>query len=312
MPKTRLTVAKPSRSRGRHAEPMRFMAVGDAHYGVTRRYVHGQPCYEVPSHAPEAIAPLLEFAADFKPHVFAQMGDMVDCLPVSRHAINKPRELEGQRLAEDIERYETEFLKPLERALMPPAGLHDDDAVRRWPERYDPRKCLRLWLDGNHEAWADTLAAAHPGITGLVEPREVLRLVKRGWNVRPQGHLLRLGHWKAAHGDVILRYNGGSPSQYPAMKALTSYGSSIRIWHTHQKQYIMRPVMADESYHSAVCVPGLCSRAPGYLKNAPNRYMHGFCWGYIFDDGFFDDVIQVIWQGRFVANGKVYGQRRAA
>jgi hypothetical protein len=256
-----------------------------------------------PTHEPALTKPLLDFISDFKPHVCGLMGDMVDCLPVSRHTGRNVIELEGQRLGRDLADLDREFLTPLEERLMPPFKPERLDTYHR---AYKSNRCVRIWLDGNHEVWADALVAQNPGLQGLVEPRHVLGLEARNWLVKHQGYLLRMGHWKGAHGDVILGYGGRFSSKYPANRALDVYGSSVRIWHTHMFQVIMRETMANESYHTAVCVPGLCNRAAHYAKNAPNRHAHGFLYGYIFPDGFFDDRVVIIWKNRFMAEGKEY------
>lgn len=262
---------------------LKFVCAGDIHWGYS---VKPGDTRLTPTHAPRLVKPFLAFVKDFQPDVLALMGDQIDCFPVSRHLKDNALEREGQRLRDDIEEFDKKFLSPLERVLKPDAR--------------------RIWLDGNHEAWADQLVAREPGLRGLVAPRDVLRLKDRDWEIKHQGYLLKLGKWKGAHGDVILGYNGGRGTQYPAMRALNVYGSSVRLWHTHMYQSMMREVMADESYHTAVCVPGMCNRAAHYAKNAPNRFAHGFCYGYVFPDGLFQDYIVVIWKDRFVVDGKVY------
>jgi len=264
---------------------LKFIAAGDMHWGYESRYVGNGKIKRTPSHALAAIRPFMQFVADFKPDVFALMGDQMNCGPVSRHALEsaKIQELENMRLDEELKEFDTEFLSPIEKML--------------------PKKARRIWLDGNHEAWADLMVSKQPGIEGMIEPRNKLRLAERGWEVYPSGHILKLGKWRGTHGDVVLARRAG---MYPATTALNQYGSTIRIWHTHQKQFVAQTVMAKEGYRTGACVPGLCDRGPGYLKNAPNRYQHGFCFGYIFDDGYFDDSIKLIWKGRFVVDGKVY------
>lgn len=271
-------------TRYKYSDLLRFVAGGDQHWGWS---VKPGDTHLTPTHEPRLVKPFHSFVRDFRPNVFILAGDQIDCYPVSRHLKDNALEREGQRLQRDIVAYDKDFLRPLERVL--------------------PKDCRKEWLDGNHEAWADALVAREPGLRGLVEPREVLRLKDRGWNVRPQGYLLKLGKWKAAHGDVILSYAGGrGGGKYPANKALDSYGASIRIWHTHQEQAMMRETMADEGYHTAKCIPGMCNRAAHYGKNAPNRFAHGFCYGWVFPDGLFFDYTVTIWKYRFVAEGKLY------
>lgn len=262
---------------------IKFIACGDQHWG---RSVKPGDDRVTPTHAPRLVKPLLEFTKDFQPDVFALMGDQIDCLPITRHFGTGILNREGQRLQHDLADYDAKFLKPLEGVLK--------------------KGARRIWLDGNHEVWADRIVSECGGLQGLIEPRNVLGLAERGWEVYGQGHLLKLGKWKGAHGDVILSYNGARSSAYPAMRALNVYGSSVRIWHTHQYQVLMREVMYDDSYHTAVCVPAMCNRAAYYSKNAPNRFAHGFCYGYIWPDGNFQDYVVIIWKNRFIANGKVY------
>lgn len=252
----------------------RFLAFFDLHYGKERR--SGRL---VELHDPKALDAMLTFASDFKPHTVILGGDILDCGAVSHHHNGQPRKGEGLRLAMDMEQARRDVIGPVQ-------ALGAKELV---------------YHIGNHEAWVDQLIDEHPGIEGLVEVSQGLGLTYPQWTVREQGDITRLGKLHFLHGDQI------KSNLHPAKWAVEAFERNVRFGHFHRAQLHSKHSALDaKDVRTGMAVPGLCRRDILYGKGAPNQWSKGFLWGYLFDDGSFNDYLTLIVNSRFAANGKVY------
>lgn len=250
----------------------RFISTFDLHFGYERKHGH-----KLPLHDPRAWGAVMQFAQDFKPQVWIHGGDMLDCGVISHHNRNKPGRTEGLRLLSDAQEGHKTFIEPVE-------------ALR-------PQKMV--YIIGNHEDWLQDLTDEQPGLEGIVDVKELLHLDK--WEVIPQGGLFNLGKLTFVHGDTV---SGG---EHVAKNAVISYERNIRFGHHHTYQaYTKTSPLAYKYGKTDICVPCLCTKTPKYGEGKPNKWVQGFCYGYVGAKGTYNDFIVTIIDGQFCANGKTY------
>lgn len=249
----------------------KFVALFDIHHGYERRNGH-----KVPLHDPKAVSVAMQFARDFKPDYFILGGDALDCGAISHHNKKKPGNTEGLRLVADAEELINTVIKPAEAC-----SKH------------------QVFITGNHCDWLNDLTVEIPALEGLLNVESLLKLHK--WKVIPQGGVFNLGKLTFLHGDTI---SGG---EHVAKAAVTNYERNVRFghFHTHQTYTKTSPIDAKLA-KTGVCVPCLCSKGPKYGEGKPNKWVQGFLYGYVRDDGYFNDVVVIINGGQAIINGKAY------
>lgn len=258
-------------------EARRFMNVGDLHYGW--EYQAGRV---VPMHNMAAIQAMIAFAIDFQPHVFRIMGDGLNCGPVSHWNKSKKLSQEGSRMVAEYKGFAHDVLDPLDMIL--------------------PAACEKVYLEGNHEDWVNQALESDPEYKGLVEIPINLKLAERGWKWLPLGTVVRQGKWYGIHGHEL---TGG---KHAVENAVKDYERSLRVWHNHTFGACTKSSAVDLSdIKTGMSIPGLCDRSPNYGKKGPNRWMHGFNFGYSWGNGYFTDFVMPITDKGFVWNGKHYG-----
>ena len=256
------------------SEPRRFMAVYDVHRGWESRGGHRKAI-----HDPKAWSAVVKFAQDFKPQDFIFGGDILDCGCISHHNKGKARKTEGMRLLRDAEDCAENVIKPIEETLV--------------------RGGRRDFIVGNHEDWLEDLVDIDPALEGLVDVNHLLGL--DAWKVIPQGGHTKLGKLHFIHGDQL----GGG--EHAAKKAALDYGKSVRFGHFHTFAAYTKTSPVDTLlHHSAVSVPCLCVKDPAYNESKPSRWAQGFLWGYINEDGTFNDYVSIVVDGQFTALGRTY------
>ena len=251
----------------------RFLATFDLHYGHERRGGH-----KVDLHDPKAWAAVMKFAQDFKPHTWIHGGDMLDCSVISHHNHGKPGATEGMKLLADATEGRAMFIEPVEK-LMGNGKL--------------------IYIVGNHEDWLTDLTEQIPSLEGIVDLKTLLKLDK--WLIIPQGGAYNLGKLTFVHGDQL---KGG---EGVAKAAVIAYERSIRFGHFHTAQLFTKTSVIDyKNAKTGMAIPCLCTKNPKYGAGMPNRWTQGFLFGYVEDDGMFNDTLVIINNGRFVVHGKAY------
>ena len=119
----------------------------------------------------------LEFCKDFKPHGTIIGGDFLNLDHAGRFSKNKPRLREGRRLRHDYA-FGNEIL----------------DVVDKFTQQ------KKVFLMGNHEARLEDWLDEHPQVEGLVEVKQGLRLVERGYEVIPENKTYKVGKANFTHG----------------------------------------------------------------------------------------------------------------
>lgn len=250
----------------------KYVALYDLHYGYERKNRH-----KVPLHDPKAVGAALSFIRDFKPDTIILGGDALDCGAVSHHNHGKPGRIEGLRILADAKIFREEVLDELERI----------------------GKDL-IYIVGNHEKWLNDLMEEEPGLEGILDLESILGLEK--WKVIPHGGYHHLGKLTFIHGDQ-LRSN-----EYCAKYAVLAYQRNIRFGHFHTFQSFTMTSACDTNMgRTGVAVPCLCRKDPSYGNSAPNKWVQGFNYGYLWDNGNFNDYTPIIVGGQFMANNTLYG-----
>ena len=249
----------------------KFIATWDLHWGYERSNGHKTALHDL-----KAWRAVVAFAEDFKPDTWVVGGDFLDCGAISHHNKGKSRPVEGFRLLQDAE-------ECVEAAIRPIYSLADE--------------CV--YIGGNHERWIEDLLDENPGLEGIVDIKKLLSLDH--WKVIPQGGHFNLGKLTFIHGDQI---SGG---EHVAKSAVLSYERSVRFGHFHTYQTYTKNSALEYKYaKTGIAVPCLCTKTPKYGKGKPNKWVQGFNYGYIADDGNYNDYVVVIVDGKCVVNGKVY------
>lgn len=258
------------------------MAIFDTHFGWERTQRRGKTVIQ-PTHNLPAIRAAIEFAKDFKPQALILGGDQLNCGPISHWHHGRPRLDAGFKLKDEMDLCNDHLLKPFDAIL--------------------PRGAIKIWHDGNHEAWIQSFIDENPGVEGLVEPEHYLKLRERGYEIYSQGEVSRLGKLHFVHGDVVLT-RGTARLAY---RLVMAYRKNIRAGHAHQYDVATEETPVDtKDYHTGVIVPSMSNRSPSFNKMAPNKYMNGFLFGEVRPDGSFNDFVMVVNKNKCAWNGKVY------
>lgn len=252
----------------------KFLFSPDKHVGWERKSKK-----LVPLHDEKSITAMLKFAEDFKPDIWIEGGDNLDCGPVSHWLREKKISIADLDLSKDIDVYTRLVLQPLTTIL--------------------GKGTQKYWMKGNHERWLTDFSESHPGMAALVDVETLLPLTT--WSIVECGEYIKLGKLYFIHGDTL---RGGARV---ADHAVNRYEHSIRFGHFHTYQVATKYSMLDaKQIKTGIAIPGLCQRNPNYLKGRPNQWMQGFNFGYIHDDGTFTDYVPIIVNGKFSAEGRLY------
>jgi UDP-2,3-diacylglucosamine pyrophosphatase LpxH len=250
----------------------KFAFLTDLHFGFERRSGH-----KVPLHDPKALDCTLSFLQDFKPHHLILGGDILDCGAISHHNNGKPGRTEGLRLLSDA---------------------RECRAIIKELEKFGSE--TSTYIVGNHEDWLHDLEEENPGIEGMFEVRDLLKL-DNSWKVIPQGGHHSLGKLTFLHGDQL---SGG---EQVAKAGVIAYERSIRFGHFHTFQAFTKTSALDLKLgRTGIAVPCLCTKDPKYGEGKATRWVQGFNFGYIHEDGSYNDYVSVITNGKTCIGGKVY------
>ena len=254
---------------------VKYLFTTDLHYGFERKNGH-----KVPLHDVKAWNAVLAFARDFKPDVWILGGDMLDVGCVSHHNHGKPGATEGLKLIADAREGRKMFIEPVQEIV--------------------GKKGKLVYIRGNHERFLDDLTEKIPGLEGLLDLDQLLKLDKQ-WEIVPQGGAYKLGKVTFVHGDTI---SGGENA---AKGSVTTYERNIRFGHIHTyAAYTKTSPLDAKLAKTGIAVPCLCGKVPNYGRGKPNRWTQGYLYGYIDTDGTFNDYVVIITDGKCIVNGKAY------
>lgn len=223
--------------------------------------------------------PVLQFVKNFKPNVLLIGGDYLNLRYFSKWAEMKPNDLAGNLFDEDIT-FANEILDRLDKSC----------------NKKDMRK---IFLIGNHEEWIWKFLEKYPFLNKVLDLIKELKLKERGYEIVAPNQYAKVGKIYFIHGIYT---NLGH-----AKKHLQVYGKNIRYGHLHTYQIFSKVSPIDFHRRLGISIPCLCDMNPHYMRNRPNKWIQGFHYAYIEDTGEFYENIPIITNGKFMAEGKLYG-----
>jgi hypothetical protein len=229
----------------------------------------------------------MEYCKENPPDVFIFGGDQFHFDCISHHTKSTPIFRTRRSYINDIEGFDNDILKPLEKVL--------------------PKNCMKVWIIGNHEDWEQDLINEQPELEDAIGHVRLLRLRERGWTIVPLGHAYKLGKLFCVHGEVLTGI-GNQAGMYPSRKAVELYAGNVLAGHTHAPQTFTKvsPVEHTNKWQGHIAPIG-GNVNPEYLRNRPTAWLNGFCKIEVFPDGNFNYYPILIINGRFSYGGKQYG-----
>jgi len=243
-----------------------------------------------PYHDKSALSAVFSFIDYFKPNEIVLLGDAMEMRSIDHWKQEKRniKYFEGKRLLADYKSFDMEILEPLSKLV--------------------GSKCRKVYMGGNHEAWAERLINSNPQLEGLLEPENALELEKKGWKWIPYTIIKNDNHYRGMHkvGKLTV-FHGNYLGKNHASQTSQSFDKSVAYGHTHDVQMFTKVHMEDPvDYHSAQSIGCLCNRAPEYKYGKPNRWVHAFGITYVRDKGFYNLYVPIIVNGEFVFNEKLF------
>jgi len=238
------------------------------------------PDTHVPNHDEEALACAVKILGWYKPDKIVFLGDFLDYDPLSRHN----RDSIAHRASVSMEK---EF----------EAGNRAFDRITKHCQDV-------VYIKGNHEDRAGPYVDQHPEVRGLVEVERGLEFSAR----RKDGYSIRVLEYNEVYRTGHLHYtHGWYTNQHHAQKHLQSFQVSIVYGHIHDYQVAtyVSPISASRK-HTATCLGCLCTLAPDYMRNAPNKWVHCVGLAHIREDGDFGLDPVIICGGKASYAGKVF------
>lgn len=208
---------------------------------------------------------VLKFIKDLKPHGVCLNGDIADCYLLSDFSKDPASEADLKLEIKEVGE------------LM--------DFLAKYSKE-------RVYLGGNHEdrlrrhAWKQVPALAE---TGYMDFSKVFRTKEHGFDYKPYGASLQLGHLMVTHGDLVSKH-----SAYTAKMTFDKVGSSVLVGHTHRLGAYYRTDV--HGVHAAYENGCLCRMDPEYVQR-PN-WQTGFSVVHVEDKGNMFSVQQIPVLGR--------------
>jgi predicted phosphodiesterase len=231
---------------------------------------------QIPFQDPKAVALVLDFVKDLKPHGVILNGDVVDCYALSTFDKNP---LTPATLALEI---------TLAGNLMTALAPYTKE---------------RHWLGGNHEdRLRRFLWSKAPMFQGLgdLEFRNLFHLVEHGFQWAPYGDIHHLGKLAVTHGSIVRQHSGLS-----ARAHYDKYGQSVLVGHTHRLGAYYHSNLA--GVHGAWENGCLCLLTPEYAQHPD--WQLGFSVVHVESNGQFQvELIPVIRSEALIYGGRRYGK----
>jgi hypothetical protein len=228
------------------------------------------------------VAALYQFCEQNRPDFFILGGDALTNRMISPHTKDEV-EIQSEGYIEEVEKFDTHFLKPFERVL--------------------PRKCVKVFIRGNHEDWENQYIAKNPNMKGITSDK-LLKLKDRGWVVKQCGEVWSHGQLTWMHGEWL----GGG--QLHAKKAVDTMCENVVYGHFHTMQSFTKVLPYHKKHkYLAQCAPIGGQYNPQWVRNAPNGWVNGFILVEYHSNGNFNLYPVVVSDGRFSYGGKMYGAK---
>jgi len=260
----------------------KFVALFDIHFGWEKQYdVNSGKFKEKPTHDLKFLAKIAHFISDFRPDYCILGGDQFNFDALRN---NRRGQAEGLAKGEgDIQR----TYNVARDNLFTPLG------------RYPWMK--KIVIRGNHDQRLERYIRNNPEWSGLIEPQQYCNLVTEDWKFLNYGDIFKLGKLHFLHGEQLKCSAVDS-----AKRAALRYYKNVRFGHFHTYAAATMYSAIDEEVKTAISVPCCCVRDMDWMGKAPNTWIQGFNYGYIFPNGSFQDYVVIRGRDSFVAEGKEY------
>lgn len=225
--------------------------------------------------------PIFDFIVDFKPDTIILGGDMHDWTAASHWIADQGSALDGQSIKKCYNELKDILLDPLRGAK--------------------PSHSRMVYLLGNHEDWLQQTINLNRNGRDYWEMENNIDLKGYRMELIPVNNPFVVN-------DHLCYIHGVYTNEYHAKKTVQAYHTSIFYGHVHDVQVYTQvsPISIDHFYKGA-SVGCLCNLNPSYMRNKPNRWVHGFHFCYVNDKtGAFHDTQVFIVKGAFWANGRYY------
>lgn len=232
---------------------------------------------------------LIDFMARNKDKIagFVFGGDGLDNEEISHHTQGKGLYRPTGSYARNHREFQSQILDPIQENL--------------------PKTATKIWIDGNHEHFAEQLVERQPELQGLIENHKVLDLEGQGWKYIPCGEGYKLGKLLFIHGEQLTGIGNQAPQAH-ARKAVDVYAGNVIFGHVHNPQTFTKilPYNKKDKWQG-ICAPILGSTNPGYLRNRPSAWLNGFVVVETMEGGNFNAYSIVVSEGKFSFGGVLYG-----
>lgn len=233
--------------------------------------------YHIPHQNDNCIKGILKLMDDIKFDINIVNGDFLDYGCISHWNAHKHKTLEMTRLKNDY--------------------IIGNSILDEMDKRL-PKHCQKYFLEGNHENWVYDLLEKIPQLEGMVEPKELLFLKKRGYDISKYNDLVQFGKLYVTHG-IYATANS-------VKKHLDELKVNVLFAHTHTIGMRLSSSPARDVAFAGYNAGCICDMSPDYMRGRPHGWAHGFAVVYFFQDGSFDVKLIRVINGKFIFNNKIY------
>ena len=230
-----------------------------------------------PNHNKKLWENIIRIIGDLKPDFFVFLGDNMDMVSINHwlHDREDRRHLEGKRLRQEYDNFQTEILDRLKL----------------------PQHCRKVFMLGNHESWLEQYIDKIPELEGFAEIDKCLDL--KEWEIIPYRQTCKIGKIYFHHGEYVGKHHSA--------KMVDTFERNIVYGHLHSYQIHTKITPINCEAHSAISMPCACNMNPDYNRDRPSAWVNGLGVFYIHPDGNFNIYPIISSKDHFIFNGKYYG-----
>jgi len=214
-----------------------------------------------------------------KPDWIMTMGDFLGMQALSHWDKNKRVTVEGRRYRKDLEA--GNFAMDL--ILKPLLELQDKQRSNHKPV-YNPQK---IYLMGNHEAWATKFVEENPSMEGFVCPAEDLCLAERGFEVIEYKHYKEIENVLFTHA-VMNQAGKAIDGKHAIFRVFETTSKSIIFAHTHRKEGLCGRRQGEKDIIQVFTCGCYFEKDEPFTEGCPNPFWRGVFMVNIFEPGRFD------------------------
>lgn len=239
----------------------RVLIVGDAQ----------APYYHKPS-----LSILKQFAKDFQPNYFVDLGDRWDFRSLSKFEPDNEKAQLKLRFIEDKQ-----------------AGIDWGDSIHKSL----PKRCKKVFLKGNHEERCKKFIKEQSVLDGLIEIETYLK--ENNYTIIEHGHYTSIGKLYFNHGD---EFGGVNHSRTYALRT----GKNVIYGHHHSFQ--STTVHHLDQPHAAFSIGMMGDREQlrFYTEGKPLSWQNGFAYAYILPSGRFALYPVIVTDNSAIIEGRIY------